>query len=188
LSDFIAHNKDVLTFCIPLFGVLLGLCFGGVLNWRHKICIDYEGRRDVAINILQDRYVQKTSAHHSEIAEESRRDGVEIVEIYKRKKQREMIRELAATLEDVNRVKRYFRWLERASIWAFRSLWICLPLTLLPLLSIWFNIHSILTGIWSVILVGSLLLFVIAISLMSYLDGQFFRLVNRIIEPDEGDE
>jgi hypothetical protein len=187
LSDFIAHNKDVLTFCIPLFGMLLTLCFGGVLNWRHKICMDYEGRRDVAINILQDRYVQKTSVHHTEIVEESQRDRVDIVEIYKRKKQREMIRELAATLEDSNKVKRYFRWLDRGSMWAFRSLWVCIPLTTLPLLSIWITFHPILIGVWAVVLVMALLLFVIAISLMSYLDGQFFRLVNRIIEPDEGE-
>lgn len=166
--------------------MLLTLCFGGVLNWRNKICIDYEGRRDVAINILQDRYVQKTSAHHSEIVEVSQREGVEIVEIYMRKKQREMIRELAATLEDSNKVKRYFRWLERCSILAFRSLWVSIPLTVLPLLSIWLSIHPILTGIWAALLGISLLLFVTAVSLMSYLDGQFFGLVNRIIEPEEG--
>jgi hypothetical protein len=186
LSDFITHNKDVLTFFIPLIGTLLSLFFGGMLNWRNKICMDYEGRRDVAINILQDRYVQKTSAHHTEIVEVSEREGIEIVEIYKRRKQREMIRELAATLEDSNKVKRYFRWLEGCSILAFRSLWVSIPLTALPLLSIWWTIDPILTNVWATLLAVSLVLFVTAVSLMLYLDGQFFKLVNRIIEPEEG--
>ena len=185
MSNFITDNKDVLTFFIPLIGTLLSLFFGGMLNWRNKICMDYEGRRDVAINILQDRYVQKTNAHHTEIVEVSEREGVDVVEIYKRKKQREMIRELAGTLEDSNRVKRYFRWLERGSILAFRSLWISIPLTALPLLSLRWSVDPILTYVWIVLLVGSLLVFVTSVSLMLYLDGQFFKLVNRIIEPEE---
>jgi len=188
LSEFIANNKDILTFSIPLFGILLTLCFGGILNWRHKICIDYGGRRDVAINILQDRYVQKTSAHHSEIADESKRAGVEIVEIYKRKRQREIIRELAATLEDANKVKRYFRWLDQASLLAFRSLWVSIPLSALPLLTIWVGtVPSVVTWIWGALLALALLVFVAAVSFLSYLDGRFFRLVNRIIEPEEGE-
>jgi hypothetical protein len=97
-----------------------------------------------------------------------------------------MIRELAATLEDSNKVKRYFRWLEWCSILAFRSLWVSIPLTALPLLSIWWTIDPILTNVWATLLAVSLLLFVLAVSLMLYLDGQFFKLVNRIIEPEEG--
>jgi hypothetical protein len=188
VSNFILQNKDVLAFFVPLFGMLLALCFGGVLNWRHKICIDYESRRDVAINILQDRYVQRTSAQHSEVADESQRSGVEVIEIYKRKKQREVIRELASTLEDSNRVKRYFRWLDLMSTLAFRSLWVSIPLSAIPLISIWIpHINPVMTLIWSTALIVSLLVFVCAISFLSYLDGRFFSLVNRIIEPEEAE-
>jgi len=165
--------------------MLLSLCFGGVLNWRHKVCIDYEGRRDVAINILQDKYVQRTSTHHSEVVAESESEGIDVIEVYKRKKQRDVIRELAAILEDINRTKRYFRWLDWASLFAFRSLLLSIPLSALPLLSIWIGISSGLVRMWAVFLIASLLVFVGSIFLLSYLDGRFFRLVNRIIEPEE---
>jgi hypothetical protein len=186
VSDFVHQNKDILTFCVPLFGMLLSLCFGGILNWRHKICIDYEGRRDVAINILQDKYVQLTSTHHSEVIAQSENEGIEVIEIYNRKEQRQIIRDLAAILDDINRIKRYFNWLDWSSLVAFRSLLLAIPLSALPLLSIWIRIPSGLVWTWAVFLVMSLSVFVLSISSLSIVDGRFFRLVNRIIDPDQG--
>lgn len=167
--------------------MLLSLCFGGILNWRHKICIDYEGRRDVAINILQDKYVQRTSAHHSEVVSQSEAEGIEVAEIYKRKEQRQMIRELAATLDDINRIKRYFNWLDWSSLIAFRSLLLAIPLSALPLLSLWFRIPPSLAWTWFVFLILTLSVFAFSIFSLSIVDGRFFRLANRIIDPDEGE-
>ena len=186
MNDFITHNKDVLTFCVPLFGALLAMCFGGVLNFRHKICIDFESRRDVAKNILQDRFVQRTSAHYSAIASESTTSGVEVEELYRRKQQRDVIQEIARDLEDSNKVARYFRWLETLSTVALRSLWASIPLSVCPLLTIWLTVPSVLQWVWSLLLVSSLVVFGAAMSGMIYLDGRFFRLVNRIIEPEPG--
>jgi len=165
--------------------MLLSLCFGGILNWRHKICIDYEGRRDVAINILQDRYVQRTSAHHTHIIAQSENEGIEVTEIYRRKEQRVVIQDLARILDDINRIKRYFNWLDWSSLIAFRSLLVSIPLSALPLLAIWIQIPSGLTWLWTASLASSLLIFILSITSMSLLDGRFFRLVNRIIDPDE---
>lgn len=187
MKDFVIENKEVLAFIIPLIGMLLSLCFGGILNWRHKICIDYEGRRDVAINILQDRYVQQTTAHHADVLSVSHEEGIEVEEVYKRKKQREVIRELAKTLEDINRIKRYFRWLEQGSLVAFRSILLAIPLSALPLISIRFNVAGGVIWIWIVVLTGAVLLFFGSMFSLTILDGRFFKLVNRVIEPVEAE-
>jgi len=123
MSQFICQNKEVLSLCVSLGGVLLTLAFGGVLNWRHKICLDYESRRDVAINILRDKFVQRTTAHYSDVADERRRKKTEVEEIYKRPEQQELIRELGRDLEAQNRVRSLFRGLSATSQVCFGCIW-----------------------------------------------------------------
>jgi len=184
MIQFIIDNKEVLTLCVSLLGVLLSLAFRGVLSWRQKICLDYESRRDVAINILRDRFVQRTSTHYSDVARERRNQKTEVEEIYRRPEQQELIRELGKDLEDQNRVKRLFRWLVRASQAAFGCLWAAIVLLVLGIVSVWINPPFFVWVIWASIVALLLLGFVLAITAMWVLDGRFFPLVHRIIEPE----
>lgn len=61
MIQFLTQNKEVIVICVSLLGVLLSLCFGGILNWRHKICFEYQSRMAVATNILRDEFVGRTS-------------------------------------------------------------------------------------------------------------------------------
>jgi hypothetical protein len=184
MIQYIVNNKEVLSFCISVVGILLSLAFGGVLSWRHKICFDYESRRDVAINILRDRYVQRTSSHYSEVADERKRQKTSIEAIYMRPEQQELIRELGRDLENQNRVKRLFRWLATASQATFGFLWSAILLSILGVSVIWFNPPAFLSVIWSICLGLLVVGFVISVSTMWLLDGKFFQLVHRIIEPE----
>lgn len=184
MSQFIAQNKEVLSVCVSLLGILLALAFGGVLNWRHKICLDYESRRDVAINIVRDRFVQRASAHYSDVAGERKQKKTGVEDIYKRTEQQDLIRELAIDLEDQNRVRRLFRYLSLASHLSFGCIWGSVVITTLGLLSIWLTIPTWLVVTWMVALATGLCGFLGSVSVMWYLDGRFFGLVNRIIEPE----
>jgi len=169
---------------VSLLGVLLALAFGGVLNWRHKICLDYESRRDVAINIVRDRFVQRASAHYSDVAGERKQKKTEVEEIYKRTEQQELIRDLATDLDDQNRVRRLFRWLSVISHMSFGCIWCSVVITTLGLLAIWLTIPGWLVLTWIAALATGLGGFLASVSALWYLDGRFFGLVNRIIEPE----
>jgi len=185
MREFIINNKEALSFCGSLLGILLSLVFGGILSWRQKICLDYESRRNVAINILGDRFVQRISNHYSCVADERKRQKTPVEDIYSRPEQQSLIRELAKDLEDQNRVKRLFHWLVMASQASFGLLWAGIILVLVWIFYLWFVPPFFVWVIWSVILSVLLVGFIIAVSAMWFLDGQFFQLVHRIIEPEE---
>jgi Flp pilus assembly protein TadB len=155
-----------------------------VLNWRHKICLDYEDRRDVAINILRDKFVQRTSAHYCDVADERKRKRTEVEAIYKRREQQDLIRELASDLEDQNRVRRLFRGLSRVSQMCFGCIWGSIIVTAAGLLSTWVPVPPWLVVVWAAALGAGLIAFFASVSVLWYLDGRFFCLVNRIIEPE----
>jgi hypothetical protein len=184
MIQFITDNKEVLSLCASALGILLALGFGGILNWRHKICLDYESQRDVAINILRDRYVQRASAHYSGIAGERRRTRTEVEEIYRRPEQQTLIQDLARDLEDQNRVRRRFRWLVVASQSAFGFIWGSVVITLAAVIAIWIAVPPWLVVTWFVCLGALLFGFVISVSAMWFVDGRFFALVHSIIEPE----
>ena len=95
-----------------------------------------------------------------------------------------MIRQLAKALEDQNRVKRLFRWLVSASQASFGLLWGAVIAILFALAAFWVNPPPILCLVWAITLGALLLGFVVAVTLMWVLDGRFFQLVHRIIEPE----
>jgi len=91
---------------------------------------------------------------------------------------------LARDLEDQNRVRRLFRWLSAMSHTCFGCIWGSIVITTAGLLSVWLSVPGWLVVIWVVVLALALLGFIGSISSMWYLDGRFFSLVNRIIEPE----
>ena len=185
MNQFIVDNKEILSFCVSLLGILLSLAFGGILSWRHKICLDYESRRSVAINILRDRFVQRTSNHYSDVADERRRHKTAVEEIYKRPEQQELIRELGRDLEDQNRVRRLLPQLALASQASFGFVWAAIVVVVLGIAILWISPPFSVWVIW-VVLLGILLLgFVVSVTIMWVLDGRFFQLVHRIIESEE---
>jgi len=184
MTQFIVNNKEVLSFCAAALGILLSLAFGGILSWRHKICLDYESRRDVAINILRDKFVQRTSNHYSDVADEVTRQNTAVEEIYRRPEKQQLIRELARDLEDQNRVRRLFRWLVFASQASFGFLWGAIIVILVGIAMPWLTPPFFLWVIWASLLGGLLLGFVLSVTAMWILDGRFFPLVHRIIEPE----
>lgn len=184
MTQFILDNKEILTFCVSGLGILLSLAFGGILSWRHKICFDYESHRDVAINILRDRFVQRTSNHYSNVSKERKQQKTEVEEIYSRPEQQELIRGLAKDLENQNRIKRLFRWLVRASHIAFGCLWGAIIVLVFGICVVWISPPMTVWIIW-VSVIGLLILgFFLSVSAMWLLDGRFFPLVHRIIEPE----
>ncbi len=184
MIQFIIDNKEVLFVCASSLGILLSLAFGGILSWRHRICLDYESRRDVAINILRDRFVQRTSNHYSDVADERKRQRTAVEEIYKRPEQQELIRELGRDLEDQNRVKRLFRWLVVASQTSFGFLWGAIIVVVVGIISLWAEPPFFVWVIWAMLLGVLMAGFAIAVTVMWALDGRFFQLVHRIIEPE----
>lgn len=185
MIQFLSQNKEVVAISVSLFGILLSLCFGGIMNWRQKICFDYQSRMAVAINILSDEFVQRTSAHYSDVAHERRRKRTDLRDIYGRPEQQKLFRDLGKTLEDSNRVRRYFRWLDRAAYIAVVSVWLSIVLSAFAVLKVWIAVPSWLAIVWAVFLVGSLASFGGAVSVMFYFDGRFFQLTNKIIKPEE---
>jgi len=184
MTRFIADNKELFSFCASALGILLSLAFGGILSWRHRICLDYESRRNVAINILRDRFVQRTSSHYSDIAEERRRQKTAVEDIYRRPEQQKLIRELGRDLEDQNRVRRVFSWLSLASQASFGLLWGAIIIIGAGIGILWTSPPSCIWVIWAVILGILILGFIACVSAMWALDGRFFRLVHRIIETE----
>jgi len=181
---FIVNNKEVLALCASALGILLALAFGGILSWRHKICLDYESRRDVAINILRDGFVQRTSNHYSDVAEERRRQRTAVEEIYRRPEVQELIRELGHDLEDQNRVKRLFRWLVIASQASFGFVWAAIIVVFVGIAALWASPPPLVWVIWALLLAAFLVGFIVAVTVMWALDARFFQLVHRIIEPE----
>lgn len=185
MTQFLTDNKEIIAFVFSLLGMLLTFFFRGLLEWRHKICFDYDSKRDVAINILQDRFVQQSVRHHEEVAREQKNGMTEIQEIYKRPEQVKLIQSWAINLDVINRVKRYFRFLNLCSRWALYTVWISILLTPCPLINIWSPISSKVIQIaWIVLLIISLVALILFVSFMLIFDGRFFNLVNSIIEPE----
>lgn len=184
MIQFIVDNKEVLSFCASGLGILLSLAFGGILSWRHRICLDYDSRRSVAINILRDKFVQRTSNQYSEVAHERKRQKTAVEEIYKRPEQQQIIRELGKDLEDQNRVKRLFRWLVLASQASFGFLWLAIIVVVVGIAILWISPAFLYWVIWAVVLGLLVLGFFASVSVMWVLDGRFFQLVHRIIEAE----
>jgi hypothetical protein len=67
---------------------------------------------------------------------------------------------------------------------SFGCIWGSIVVALSGILGVWFKVPSWGVVIWMVLLSAALIGFVVAVSLMWYLDGRFFSLVNRIIEPE----
>jgi len=184
MKQFILENKEALSLCASVLGILLSLAFGGILSWRHKICLDYESRRDVAISILRDRFVQRTSNHYSDVADKRKRQKTTVEEIYKRPEQQQLIRDLAKDLEDQNRVRRLFRWLVFASHAAFGFVWAAIIIVVVGIAILWIS-PPLAVWLTCAIVLGLLLIgFATAVSVMYALDARFFNLVHRIIEPE----
>ena len=186
MNQFILDNKEVLYFCTSVLGILLSLVFAGIRSWRHHICHEYRSDRDVAVNILRDKFVQLTCGHYSEVANERKRLKTAVEEIYQRPKQQRLIQDLAKILADQNRVKRRFRWLVRASQASFGFLWTAIILVLAGICGLWFALPAYAWIIWGVGLAVLLVSFIASVSGMWFLDGRFFCLVHRIIESESG--
>ena len=184
MIQFIVDNKEVLSFCTSALVILLSLAFGGILSWRHKICLDYSSRRDVAINILRDKFVQRASNHYSDVAEERRRQKTAVEEIYQRPEQQQLIRELGRDMEDQNRVKRLFRWLVLASQTSFGLLWGAIILIVVGFAALWLNPPFFVWIVWASLLGVLIFGFFLSVTAMWILEGRFFPLVHRIIEPE----
>lgn len=184
MSQFLIDNKEILSLSASVLGILLALGFGGIRSWRNSICLNYESRRKVAINILRDKFIQKTSAHFVDVADEQKREQTEVTDIYKRPEQQSLIRELAKDLEDQNRVRRRFKWLDFASQASFGFIWFAIIIVIIGISSIWFNPPSVLVFIWTLLLGFALVGFIVSVSVMWFLDGWFFSLVHRIIEAE----
>ena len=184
MTEFIVNNKEALMFCAAALGILLSLAFGGILSWRHRICLDFESRRDVAINILRDRFVQRTTNHYSDVAQERKRQKTPVEEIYRRPKQKELIRDLAKDLSDQNRVNRLFSWLVIASQASFGLLWAAIIVLFIGIASVCAKPPFFVWVIWGSLLGFLLAGFFVAVTVMFTLDGRFFKLVHRIIEPE----
>lgn len=184
MTQFIVDNKDVLYFCASVLGILLSLAFGGIRSWHHHICDKYRSLRDVAVSILEDRFVQRTCGHYSDVADERKRHKTAVEDIYKRPEQRQLIRELAQDLKNQNRVKRLFRWLVRTSRASFGFLWAAITVVLSGIPVLWAASPPFVWIIWSVLLGVLLLGFIASVSGMWILDGRFFRLADRIIEAE----
>jgi len=184
MTEFIANNKEILSFCVSALAILLTLAFGGILSWRHRICLDYESRRDVAINILRDRFVQRTSSHYTHIADELGRQERAVEELYARPEQVQLIRELGRDLEDQNRVRRLFRWLVIASQASFGLVWAAVVVIIIAVAALWANPPFIVFVLWAIALGALLIGFFVFVTMMWVFDGKFFQLVHRIIEPE----
>ncbi len=184
MIQFISDNREVLAFCLSGLGVLLSLAFGGILSWRHKICLEYESRRDVAITILRDRFVQRTSKHYSDIADELAAEKTAVDDIYGRPEQQQLIKELGKDLEDKNRVRHLYSWLVLASQASFGFLWFSILLIFVAFGILWLVPPRAVWIAWGVILGLLVVGFFCSVSAMYLLDGRFFRLVHRIIEPE----
>ena len=184
MIQFIVDNKEVLSFCGSALGILLSLAFGGILSWRHKICLDYASQRNVAINILRDKFVQRASNHYSDVAEECKQQKTAVEEIYKRPEQQQLIRELGRDLEDQNRLKRLFRWLVLASQASFGFVWGAIILIVVGIAALWLDPPVFVWMVGASLLGGLLFGFVLSVTAMWILDGRFFPLVHRIIEPE----
>jgi len=146
--------------------------------------LDYESRRDVAINILRDTFIQRTSEHYADVASERRRKHTEVEEIYKRPQVQGLVRELGRDLEAQNRIRRLFRWLVFTSHTSFGCIWSSVIIVLIGVTSIWLEPTFALAVIWCVLLALSLLGFVVSVSVMWVLDSRFFSMVHNIIEPE----
>jgi len=184
MIQFIVDNKEILSFCASALGILLSLAFGGILSWRHKICLDYESRRGVAINILRDRFVQRTSNHYLDVAKERKRQKTAVEEIYKRPEQQQLIRELGRDLEKQNRVRRLFRWLSLSSQASFGFVWASIVVVVLGIPILWVSLPFFVWVIWAVLLGVLVLGFIASVTGMWVLAGRFFKLVHSIIVPE----
>lgn len=186
MMQFVADNRDLLTLFFAIGGILVSLAFGGILRWRHKICLDYQSRRDVAISILRDRFVQRASSHYSNIKNEIKSRKITVEQIYATPGQRELVEGLAKDLADQNRIKSLFKWLSNFSVWAFVLNWSMIVIIILGVLFKYFGVPVWCLTVCMTLFLISLLGFVLAVSVMILFDAQFFQFVHKIIE-EEGE-
>lgn len=184
MIDAIVANKEFSTLAIAGIAVLVSLFFGGFRGWRHKICFEYESRRDVAITVINDSFVQRTSKHYKDIDTERRKNKTEVEAIYRRPEHQQLIRNLAADLDDANTVRRAYNWLNRLSALANDSLWYALVACIVAIALVMYLPLQWLMTLLTFIIVTLTLLFISCVSLMCYWDRRFFNLVHRIIEPE----
>ena len=184
MIQFISDSKELFSLGAAVLGILLSLAFGGVLSWRQRVCLDYASSMNVAVNILRDRFVQRTSSHYSDVADERKKQKTAVEDIYKRPEQQQLIRELGRDLEDQNRVKRLFGWLVVASQASFGFLWGSIVVVVVGIVFLWAEPSFFVWVTWAVVLGVFMVGFGTAITLMWALDGKFFKLVHRIIQSE----
>lgn len=181
---FYQENADTITFTFSAAGILLAFLFRVAQDYRHKICFDYESKRNVAISILQDRFVQRITAHIEEVDKERESGDTELSQIYKRPGQINLIKNVSLCGEDISRIKRYFRHLDLISKWTVILVWLSFIFSLGPVINIWVAIQDVLVvRIWFVTFTLALLSWVFLFSVALYADGRFLSLANSIIEP-----
>ena len=185
MTEFLTQNRDLLTFIFYVCTILITFFFRGLRQWRKEICFDYESKREVARNILNDHFVQRTTKHHQEVDLERQTGEVDVSEIYGRPEEQHFYKELASTLDKSNRVNRYYRYLDKASKFSGYFVWIAFIITLTGILSIWYNIPEVLISIWVITLGLDILLVILSVTVLIVLDGRFFSLVNKIIQPED---
>ena len=137
MNSFLSQNKEVLAFSFSALTVLLTFFFRGIWEWRQKICLSYDSKRDVAVSILHDTFIHEATAHYEKIAAELVQDVAQAPQIYRRPENQTIISGLAFSLEKSNRVKRYYKYLDTSSEWAVTSLWAGIVLVACPIANIW---------------------------------------------------
>lgn len=184
MTSFLQQNKEVLAFSFSLLTVLLTFFFRGIWEWRQKICFNYDSKRDVAASILHDTFIHDATAHYEQVGVAVLQGADEILEIYRRPENQAIISQLAFSLEKSNKIKRYYRYLDKSSQYAINSLWFAIVLSACPVANIWLRVPTSLVWIWALLLIGSFAVFVSTVSALLYFDGKFFRIVNNIIKPE----
>ena len=184
MIQFIVDNKEILSFCVCVLGILLSLAFGGIRSWRSEICRSEKcwGDRDVAVNILSDRYTQRMCSQYLDIADERKRRKTDVAEIYRRPEQQQLMRELSKDLSDQERVKRLYSWLELASVASFGCIWGAIIVIVIGLAIVCIRPPISVWVIWAILLAVLVIGFVVSVTIMWILDGRFYRLVHRIME------
>ncbi len=186
MNQFITDNIDLLTLVFACVAILVSLAFGGILQWRQKICLEYQSLRNVALSILRDRFVQRASSHYSNIESELKSMKITVEQIYATPEQRMLVEGLSKDLADHNKVKSLFKWLSNFSVGAFALNWIMIVIIFFVLLFKYFSVAVWFLTVCMTLFLISLLGFLIAGSVMIFLDAYFFQLVDKIIE-EEGE-
>lgn len=168
MTDFFSQYRDM----IGIIGILITFFFRSIWAWRQKICFEYKSKKDVAISILRDKIVQRI--------EELRKVSKRGKDTYQQLEKEDFLN----IIKKMNSVNNCFGCLDKSSQWAIISLWISIVAIMIYLVSIWFSWSAFFKWLLSITFIVAIIFFLGVISLMIFIDGRFFRLVNKVIEPE----